>query len=902
MALSTPPYIGQELGADSHTGDVTPGDGCAFDTLDTSQFTVHSLGDIPCVDDCSITFGRASSLATLAIPLVTSSPRRSADAYTSTTASTGLSTTESKGDQRTMSLLWLEIQQFESIIRGRVPSLFRTAKLASLPHPEYPTALYDEKVKSALRWDHRQLLGSFVTLICTSPGFIAAALAAADTRKFLSGVPSPLSILFHLVGPNPVYFAALVSELRSEAVTLAVMGEFAALGGVIVGDRKARVERFILKALSDKKHEHHNELATLFVTKYIKDLVSPLYWEFIALSGTGTLARRKHLSKLVMEVLTVPHNCGLLETVYISESDRKKSLDLLAAEIINLLSAQVSLDDTPFSGKDVSPGMVALLSADLLSIYEALLPLDGSAAIVTGAEWSLGNIRTDLSPAMRLLGSSPTFWHYFAASSDGLIAEVDQSMYLIDDYEDPVAEAVATARETHVESILRDRISTAESFGDYIGALKLRRAAATPAAQVMDDAVARLEQRIETLQQHCEKLARIQSGLDSALANKEMRSRYHLHLSNSLRLRKWYNEQRLVNPSISKARDLISRLCQGYMCASNSGSNSGVSGTLRRLSRRRLSILSTHSLSTWTDDDLFVSRDYLPKAKLGDKDSDLVEEYMQQNRAPNFCNCEEIWHRFCVEIAIVARQLNHMCILNRSPDDLKTLLFSDLGWELVNRGTETDRFMQLTGRMLLEGDGQWCQPILEDIAALWSPHAKLLELKKLVKLAGAVAEEEDIGVEALLTRSLCRETGGALYRDLQVVGTLIPAVELDMTPEFWMVADAAIAVMDTVLTRSMDLADRILRYHIESHAGSRTTMSMGISDAVAIWSFCARSGCTTAQRRLAQLYDQYPHTTLEMMPFCHAAELFHNVEPAGVREAVVRHWVKMAESDGGRTL
>lgn len=902
MALSTPPYVGPFLGADSHPGDLTPAEGCAFDTLDTSQLTVHSLGDIPCVDDCSITFRSASSLATLAIPLVTSSPRRRGDGSTVTTVGAGLPTSGSKESRRTMRFLWHEIKQLEATIRGRIPALFRTAKLASLPHPEYPGPFQDNNSKSSLRWDHRQILGSFVTLICTSPGFIAAALAAADVRKFLAGAPSPLSILFHLVGPNPVYFAALVAELRSDIVTLAVMDEFASRGGVTAGDRCARVERFILRALSEKRQEYVTIQANHFVTSVIKDIVSPLYWEFIALSGTGALARRVHLSRLVAAVITAPHDFGILESVYIPENIRRSQLDPLAANVVSLLTAQMSLDDTSFSGQDVSPGMVSLVSADLLLLYEALLPAGGSAAVVTGAEWSLGNIRADLSPAMRLLGSSPKYWHYFASSSDGLMADVDQTTYQLDEYEDPVAEAVSAVKESQIENALQDQISNAESFGDYIGVLKLRHAAKLPAAQVVEDATSRMERRIESLQQHSDKLSRIQATLDCTLTLKESWVTAKYRVSNITRLRRWYNEQRLGNSLITRARDLTKSLCHFYFSSTTSGSSSGVGGTLRRLSRRRLSILSTHSMSTWADGDLFVSKDYLPKAKLGDKDSDIVQSYMRENRVSNFCRCEEIWHRFCVEVALVARQLSPLCPYNNSPDDIKALLLSDLGWELANRGTETDRFMQLTGRMLLEGDGQWCQTMLEDIAAAWSPRKKLAGFRKLVQLAVAVAEENGVGVEALLARSLCRETGGALYRDLQVVGTLVPSVELDMTPEFWMIADAAAVVMDTVLTRSMDLADRILRYHIESHAGSHTTMSMGISDAVAIWSFCARSGCSAAQRRLAQLYEEYPHTALEVMPLSHAAELFNNVEPAAVREMVVRHWMALADEGGAQTL
>jgi len=230
---------------------------------------------------------------------------------------------------------------------------------------------------------------------------------------------------------------------------------------------------------------------------------------------------------------------------------------------------------------------------------------------------------------------------------------------------------------------------------------------------------------------------------------------------------------------------------------------------------------------------------------------------------------------------------------------VEALILSDIGFCFLHYGTETDHYMQQTGRMLLEGDSQESQPLLDAISLAGSPLMKLRAVEQLVRYmhtkrqrnqANTVSRSEIIQE---LSRIIGREPG-TLYQDLQVISLLVNPQVLRESAAFDDCAQAARIVLDTVVLRSMDYASRFLRYYMESTTIATPKMAlMGINDSVNIWAFCARQGHQEAQKKLAELYIKFSHLQLDLKPLVKPS-MFDNLEGNSLREAVSSHWSTLA--------
>lgn len=232
---------------------------------------------------------------------------------------------------------------------------------------------------------------------------------------------------------------------------------------------------------------------------------------------------------------------------------------------------------------------------------------------------------------------------------------------------------------------------------------------------------------------------------------------------------------------------------------------------------------------------------------------------------------------------------------------VQAIILSDIGHEFMVYGTETDRFMEQTGRMLLGGDGTIYQPILEEISMQSSPEAKLSTFETLFRYARYVAQQRsharvsraDLIQE--LSHTLGREPG-SLFRDLQVISTLVNPDVLGNSDAFLDILEAATKVLDLVVVKSMDYASRFLRYCMETNTTHQApkTVLIGINDAVQIWAFCAKAGNRDAQQKLSEFYMTFKHIQVDLKPLTRPTSIFEGVDHNGFREAVAAHWLTIA--------
>lgn len=245
--------------------------------------------------------------------------------------------------------------------------------------------------------------------------------------------------------------------------------------------------------------------------------------------------------------------------------------------------------------------------------------------------------------------------------------------------------------------------------------------------------------------------------------------------------------------------------------------------------------------------------------------------------------------------------------LNTSPPrwpsiyQVQSIILSDIGQDFMTYSTETDKFMEQTGRMLLGGDGTVYQPILEEISMQNSPEAKLSAFETLFRYTRYVSQQKchtrvsraDLIQE--LSHTLGREPG-SLYRDLQVVSTLVNPVILNNSDAFLDILEAATKVLDLVVVKSMDYASRFLRYCMETNTTRQApkTVLIGINDAVQIWAFCAKAGNRDAQQKLSEFYMTFKHIQVDLKPLTRPNSIFEGVDHSSFRDAVAAHWLTIA--------
>lgn len=232
---------------------------------------------------------------------------------------------------------------------------------------------------------------------------------------------------------------------------------------------------------------------------------------------------------------------------------------------------------------------------------------------------------------------------------------------------------------------------------------------------------------------------------------------------------------------------------------------------------------------------------------------------------------------------------------------IQQLLLSDIGKQMIEKGTETDLYMSQVGRMLLDGDSKSYQPLLEDLSLAGSPDGKLVAVKNLVDYTKCVLQcsRSDKVSRMDIVHELSKVVGrdpGTLYGDLQIISTLVSQNILDKTNEFEDVYQASKSVLETVVLRSMDYASRIMRYILETTPKTAPkTASAGITDTVAIYAFCAKQGNANAQQALADLYIQFPFLKLELMPLTRPSTVFQGGN-SSYREIVANYWSNIAAS------
>lgn len=952
------------------------------------------------------------------------------------------------------------------------------------------------RLSTLVKWDYRQMINSFLTLIRTSPGFIAASyreLEPAQAAAFLGGQDTdivgrvklaqrrdPLGILYHGVFHNSPYranfFAAVCAsvllENEDDNLCLAIFNRFNSrpLPRETAKQLTNFLRTYICNGLFLAAPTQSTPTCEVGEDDYVNTAVSRLI--ALLVKPDGVLSRQftelmvaldqqvanelveqlaiKYFVCFVRSLICDPHSSGLLTDMYISENTRRYILSPLVDRISciiedpyghDLLDALIgrSLPEPTDINVFFAPGEhIVLNMTDIVTLFNALLPVNvGAAAAVPSNgdddaddddenEWCFSNIRSDLEPVIKeLTGSLPHLsnrlnrnsvtepgifaehWQVFKIEADGLINDISETLWPTEAPLDVVVLALTGDSSKSVYEMLADAIREAEDSGNFLDQMLLGAALKKPAPQLLGEIAHKLECNLEFLTQNVEKLETLlEKSLERLSVQQELLHGCMQRLSNQ-RAIVWYESEVRTCANWQRASDVIGILRgEKALQRSNSGSSttSTVSSVTRRSSRaRRLSILSTHSLSV--GDSFFVSKDYLPRPKLSDREVELTIQYMRTHHIQNFCPSEELIHRFTCEISsLVERIFDRDFLLNTAsykldlrrepsfgrdppgnpvqthrmsmsvlPDmrgsvsgqryansshqfrrsspnlldffewrssgggDANTakpqscelqlgldvaggdeynglpdrsmivgLLLSDLGLEFLERGSDVDIYMQQTGRMVLDGDSGIYQPILDNISVQTNPMAKLRGLHTLVEVAryqpslrggGDIVNRDDMVQE--LSQSLCREPG-TLFRDLQLIAAFVPINVLDSTAEgqaFWDVAEVASSIVELAMSKSMGLAQRILKYHMETAFASSVTTS-GISDVVAIWSFCARYGRAAAQRRLAQLYMDFPHTQLDVMPFSRPGVIFEGVEPSGVREAVAAHWMQHAADRG----
>lgn len=952
---------------------------------------------------------------------------------------------------------------------------------------------YASRLSSLVKWDYRQMINSFLTLVRTSPGFIAAAyreLDASQAAAFLGLSDTdiidsvklaerrdPLGVLYHGVFYNSPhrqnFFAAVCAsvlmENHDDTLCLAILN------------------RFNSRPLPESTSKQFSKFLRTYITKGVfltaptqstptseipdADYVSTAVTKFLDLlvKSDGALSKQfiglmaalnqqvgnelveqlavKYFVRYVRSLVCDPHASGLLTDMYISESTRRYVLSPLVDRISAVVeepegSALLDLlvGRSAPQPKNVNvfftPGEHIVLNvSDIVLLFNTLLPVNANPHAPNPVlaedededddnEWCFGNIRSDLEPVikeltsnLRLLsnrggrnaGAQPGIfaehWQVFKIEADGLINDINEALWPTEAPLDVVIDALVDAPGKNADDMLLEAIIEADDSGEYLNKIQLEAALHKPAPQLLGEIAQKLESSLEILTRNVEKVETILEKTLEELSIQQIALRDCMRRLNSQRAIVWYESEVRTSANWQRASDVVG-LLRGEKALQRTNSGSSTTSTMstatRRSRTRRLSIMSTHSIG----DSFFVSKDYLPRPKLSDREVDLTVQYMRSHQIQNFCPSEELIHRFTCEIssllerifdrefflstAVYKRDLrrepsfgrespaggapySHRMSMSVLPDlrpssssqrygstshqfrrsspslldffewrsnnstetsgahapsceaqlgldvagddgfgelpdrsVITGLLLSDLGLEFLDHGSDVDLYMQQTGRMVLDGDSGVYQPILDDISAQTSPMAKLKGLYTLVEVARHQAESHGTGdiigradmVEEL-SRSLCREPG-TLFRDLQLIAAFIPINVLDSTPEgqaFWDVAEVASSVVELAMSKGMGLAQRILKYHMETMFASSVTTS-GISDVVAIWSFCARYGRAAAQRRLAQLYQDFPHTQVDVMPFSRPGLIFEGVEHSGIRDAVVAHWMQHAADRG----
>lgn len=953
---------------------------------------------------------------------------------------------------------------------------------------------YASRLSTLVKWDYRQMINSFLTLIRTSPGFIAASyreLEPAQAAAFLGCQDTdiidcvklaerrdPLGILYHGVFHNSPYRANFFAVVCASALLddqddnlcLAIFNRFNSRP--LPKETAKQLTNFLRTYISNglflaaptqstpTSEVGEDDYVNTAVSRLIALLVKPdgvLSHQFTELmvaldqQVANELVEQlaiKYFICYVRSLICDPHSSGILTDMYISENTRRYILSPLVDRISciiedpsgrNLLDALIGRNQPEPEDINVffAPGEHIVLNvSDIVTLFNALLPVNLGTGIAhpTGDddddddenEWCFANIRSDLEPVIKDLTSSlphlsnrlnrttitepgifAEHWQVFKIEADGLINDISESLWPTEAPLDVVVLALTNDSSKSVTDMLVDAIREAEDSGDFMDQMLLEAAMKKPVPQLLGEIAHKLECNLEFLTQNVEKVeSLLEKSLEALAGQQDLLHGCMQRLSNQ-RAIVWYESEVRTSANWQRASDVIGLLRgEKALQRTNSGSSttSTVSTATRRSTRaRRLSILSTHSLSV--GDSFFVSKDYLPRPKLSDREVDLTIQYMRTHQIQNFCPSEEMIHRFTCEISsLVERIFDRDFLLNtvsykrdlrREPSfgrespgntahthrmsmsvlpDLRGtasgqryansshqfrrsspnlldffewrsngavevntpklqsceyqlgldvagedgytglpdrsmitgLLLSDLGLEFLERGSDVDIYMQQTGRMVLDGDSGIYQPILDSISVQTSPMAKLRGLHTLVEVAryqpslrgnGDIVSRDDMVQE--LSQCLCREPG-TLFRDLQLIAAFVPISVLDSTPggqAFWDVAEVASSIVELAMSKSMGLAQRILKYHMETAFASSVTTS-GISDVVAIWSFCARYGRAAAQRRLAQLYMDFPHTQLEVMPFSRPGVIFEGIEPSGVREAVAAHWMQHAADRG----
>lgn len=921
-------------------------------------------------------------------------------------------------------------------------------------------------LSTLIKWDYRQLINSFLTLLRTSPGFVATAYLElpANERKIFSGGNrsdviedvfnaqrlSPLGILFYGMHRDPNqrinYFAAMCSQLLGEGHNECLEFLFSKFSKSLFLSNPNNIKldlllrKFIVKGSAlvpttgnagSSTHTSTTNATTAtaisvsmntgedfwinfcsqmlellgsddFLPKELAQFVATICELSPQFAPLVRGAAIKHYKRLLKGLLSNPHAFGILNDTFISDSTQK----LLILSFIQQLSDAIDRDGSfvdKICGANIALGdlevyyepnqLMVMSLSDLVFLYHSLLPAKkpSAAMVQDDNEWCLDNIQADLEPVMKDLsaklpamrsrivreqqGIFNEYWQVFKIEQDGLVNDMDNNSWSPETFGIPGL--LVPRKNMDVKSILNYSIQDAESRGNFVDVHTLSKY--LHAESPLNAVVQELEKGVLVLTSHRQELHVIlDAHMQHFLKLKKDQQKFFHNLSR-YRLNFWY-EQEVRNTAVYNRALEVAALLRGELSLQRSNSGSSISSYSRRFSARprRLSLLSGHSLM----DSFFVSKDYLIKPKLADREIDITMKYLRSEHVyENFCRSEELIHRFNCEISMLLSRLmerdfltststcykkdartqaqtsNHhrmsMSVLpdisgtrsrsrKSSPnllldifewksadqthidssmglqnddiggtvpdkDVLCGLLLSDLGADFLSKGAESDEFMQQTGRMLVDGDGQFIQPVLEYISMQSTPRNKLKGFQTLNKVvrckleaespAGVSFSRHDVTYE--LSKLLGREAG-TLFRDLQIVSGFVPTSVLETVDEgqpFWDVADAALKILDQVVVKSMDLAARMMRYN-ETVKGTSVVANMGVNDAVAIWSFCARHGRPKAQRKLAELYLAYPHTLLEVMPFAKPAILFEGIEPSLVRNAVVAHWMQMAAQKG----